>query len=195
MATKKRKKRMNAGLVPVQMVPITLDATNGDVSDRLNVPLVKTCIMFVILMAAMHAIAWRYSLTGKILWGNSTVKIVSYLLDVVGVNNIATDNTITMPHDKWLVLPECTGLNAAILFSSFVFAYASSFKAKLMAILVGIPLLIIANVTRLVALGWVTEHYPTYAHVFHDYVWETLFLFLIVAMWGTWVRQVVNCER
>ena len=158
-------------------------------------PLVKTCLVFAALMAIMHAIVWRYSLEGKILWGSSTVKIVSYLLNVVGVGNATTANTITMRFDKWLVLPECTGLNAVILFASFILAYTAYFKHKVLALIAGIPLILLANITRLVALGLVTEHYPKHAHIFHDYVWETIFLLYIIALWGIWIRQVVNREN
>jgi len=157
--------------------------------------LIRTCIVFVTLMAVMHALVWRYSLEGKILWGSSTVRVVSNLLSVVGVDNASTSNTITMRYGKWLVLPECTGLNAVILFASFVFAYSSSIKAKLLAIFTGIPLILAANITRLVALGLVTEHYSKYANIFHDYVWETIFLFYIIALWGIWIQKVVNCEK
>jgi archaeosortase B (VPXXXP-CTERM-specific) len=195
MAKKKRTEKQDTlPKIVEQSVPQQSDNREAKAA-RLGSPLLKTCILFVVLMAIMHAIVWRYSLEGKILWGNSTVKIVSHLLSAVGVENAATDNTITMRFDKWLVLPECTGLNAVILFGSFILAYASSIKAKLLAIAVGIPLILIANITRLVALGLVTENYPTYAHAFHDYVWETIFLIFIIALWTVWIRQVVSREE
>jgi archaeosortase B (VPXXXP-CTERM-specific) len=196
MAKKKRtEKKKPLPKIVEQSVPQQSENREAKAATRLGSPLLKTCILFVVLMAIMHAIVWRYSLEGKILWGSSTVKIVSHLLSMIGVENATTENTITMRYDKWLVLPECTGLNAVILFGSFVLAYASSIKAKVLAIAVGIPLILIANITRLVALGLVTENYPKYAHVFHDYVWETIFLFFIIALWTLWIRQVVSREE
>ena len=195
MAKRKRTERRQAEKIARQSVPLQSEKIDDGVLKRHGSSLVRTCLVFVAIMAVLHAAVWRYSLQGEILWGSTTVKVVSYLLKMIGVTNVATENTITMRFDKWLVLPECTGLNAAILFVSFVIAYTSSLKAKFQAVAVGIPLLLFMNITRLVALGWVTEHFPKYAHVFHDFIWETVFLFLIVAMWGVWIRWMVTCEE
>ena len=194
MAKRKRAERRAEQKIARLPVPQS-EKTETRALKRPSTPLLKTCLVFVAVMAILHAVVWRYSLEGVIPWGRSTVKVVSYLLNIVGVENATTNNTITMRFDKWLVLPECTGLNAVILFGSFVLAYTSTLKDKLVAIVAGIPLILVANITRLVALGLVTEHYPPYAHVFHDYVWETIFLFYIIALWGFWIKKVVNNEK
>jgi len=81
-----------------------------------------------------------------------------------------------------------------ILFVSFVLAYASSFRSKLLALVAGIPFIVVCNITRLVTLGLLTEYFPLKAHFFHDFVWQTVFVFLVVAMWLVWIELVVKRE-
>jgi exosortase/archaeosortase family protein len=76
-----------------------------------------------------------------------------------------------------------------------VLAYTSSIKSKLMALAAGIPFIFAVNIIRLVALGWVTTHIPQYARMFHDYLWQAGFLFLVIAMWLTWIELVVKLEE
>lgn len=91
--------------------------------------------------------------------------------------------------------PECTALSAMIVFVAFVLAYPSLVKSKGIAILAGIPFLILANTLRLFSLAWATELFPKYAELVHDYVWQVAFLILIAVMWLLWIEIVVRHEN
>lgn len=123
-----------------------------------------------------------------------TTNAVSFLLTALGIANRASGNTIFLRNDTWIVTHECTAINVLILFVSFVGAYTASFRAKLRALIIGVPFIIAANLGRLVTLGLLTEYSPGYADFFHDYVWETLFLFLVVGLWLIWIELVVKRE-
>jgi len=51
------------------------------------------------------------------------------------------------------------------------------------------------NIVRLVALGWITEYFPRTARQFHDFIWETAFLFIVVGMWFIWIEKMVKHEK
>jgi archaeosortase B (VPXXXP-CTERM-specific) len=156
---------------------------------------IKTCILFAISLAALHAFTWLFTLKGYIKWGYGTAHVVSSILNGMGIQNTVDYNIVKLRNDTWNVTSECTAINAVFLFIAFVLAYSSSFRSKALGLVAGIPLIVIVNIIRLVVLGWVTEYWPRYAHMLHDYVWETIFFFFIIALWFIWINMVVNREK
>jgi archaeosortase B (VPXXXP-CTERM-specific) len=189
LAKKKRK---------VQSEPIQVEQTTqkeAGANKRPGSSLIKTCMLFALFLVALHAFTWLFALKGYIKWGYGTAQIVSTILNATGIQNIVERNIICLHNDTWNVTSECTAVNAVFLFISFILAYSSSFKSKALGLITGIPLILVTNIVRLIALGWVTEYWPKQAHLFHDYVWETIFLFFIVALWFIWINLVVSREK
>ena len=122
------------------------------------------------------------------------VKVVAGLLDASGMQVMQDGVYIHLKNDQWIMTPECTAISAMIVFTAFVLVYPSSIKSKGIAVLTGIPFLILANILRLFYLAWATELFPKYAHLAHDYVWQVAFLILIAVMWLVWLELVVNRE-
>ena len=170
-------------------------AREAGVSNRPRTSLVKTCGLFALFLVALHAFTWLFALKGYIKWGYGTAHVVSSILNATGIQNTVDYNIIHLSNDTWNVTSECTAVNAVFLFISFVLAYSSSLRSKALGLTSGIPLIIVVNIVRLVALGWVTEYWPDQAHLFHDYIWEVFFMFFIVALWFIWINLVVNREK
>lgn len=164
-------------------------------ANRPGSSLVKTCVLFAVFLASLHAFTWLFALKGYIQWGNGTAQIVSSILNTMGIQNIVDRNIICLHNDTWNVTSECTAINAVFLFIAFILAYSSTFKSKAFGLISGIPLILAVNILRLVVLGWVTEYWPKHAHLFHDYVWETIFLFFIILLWFIWINLVVSREK
>ena len=177
---------------PAQQKPMNKEA---GASNRPGSSLVKTCVLFAVILAALHAFTWLFALKGYIKWGYGTAHIVSSLLNATGIQNTVDYNIIKLRNDTWNVTSECTAVNAVFLYISFLLAYSSTFRSKAVGLIIGIPLIMVVNILRLVVLGWVTEYWPKYSHLFHDYVWETIFLFFIVTLWFIWINLVVNREK
>jgi archaeosortase B (VPXXXP-CTERM-specific) len=177
---------------PAQQKPMNKEA---GASNRPGSSLVKTCVLFAVILAALHAFTWLFALKGYIKWGYGTAHIVSSILNATGIQNTLDYNIIYLRNDTWNVTSECTAVNAVFLFISFILAYSSTFRSKAVGLIIGIPLIMVVNILRLVVLGWVTEYWPKYSHLFHDYVWETIFLFFIVTLWFIWINLVVNREK
>ena len=122
------------------------------------------------------------------------VKIVGGLINASGLEVVQNGIYIILNNDQWIMTPECTALSAMIVFVAFVIVYPSSIKSKGIAVLAGIPFIIIANTLRLFTLAWATELFTKYAHLAHDYVWQVAFLILIAVMWLVWIEMVVKRE-
>jgi archaeosortase B (VPXXXP-CTERM-specific) len=164
-------------------------------NNRPGSSLLRTCALFAFFLVALHAFPWLFALKGYIKWGYGTARIVSSILNATGIGNTVEYNIIHLRNDTWNVTSECTAVNAVFLFIAFILAYPSAFKSKALGLIAGIPLILATNIVRLVVLGWVTEYWPRHAHLFHDYVWETIFLFFIIALWFVWINLVVSREK
>ncbi|MBJ6802492.1 archaeosortase/exosortase family protein [Geomonas propionica] len=168
-----------------------------DNSSRPFPPLLKTCLCFGGYMVLLHIVLW---LAVPVWKGTDplrefTTQTTSLFLNQLHIQNTVTGYSISLKNDTWLVTQECTAVNVLILFASFVLAYTASPRSKILALAAGIPFIVAANLTRLVTLGLLTDVFPNSAHFFHDFVWETVFVLLVIAMWLTWIKTVVMREE
>ena len=150
--------------------------------------------LFALLVLAGNAPLWFFPKT-VLPFQEFMVKVVGGLIEATGLQAIQNGVYITLKNDQWIMTPECTAVSAMIVFTAFVLVYPSSWKSKTIAVLSGIPFLIVANSLRLLSLAWATELFSEYAHLAHDYVWQVAFLILIAAMWLVWIEMVVNREN
>lgn len=171
------------------------DEIKAGAQSRPGSPMLRTCILFGVILAGLHAFTWLFALKGYIKWGYGTAHVVSWLLNSMGIANSVDYNIIHLKNDTWNVTSECTAVNAVFLFVSFVCAYSSALKSKALGLVSGIPLILAVNILRLVVLGWITEYWPRHAHFFHDFVWETVFIFFIILLWLAWINLVVDREK
>jgi exosortase/archaeosortase family protein len=84
---------------------------------------------------------------------------------------------------------ECTGIFVIMLFASFVLAYPAPRRARLGGLAVGIPLLLIVNVVRLATLARIVEIYPDAFFYFHEYVWQGIFMVLVLVGAISWAER------
>ncbi len=171
-----------------------IDETGTGTALRPRASLVRVSLLFVLFMALFHGILWLTVSEGSDPLRETTTRFVSGLLDFCGVRNFADATHISMRNAQWVITPECTAVNVYILFVSFILAFSSSLRAKLVALAAGVPFIFAANIARLVALGWATEHHPRYARFIHDYAWQAVFVLLVVLMWLVWIELVVRRE-
>ena len=150
-------------------------------------------ILFAILVLLGNTPFWFFPDT-IIPFQKFMVKIVGGLISASGLEVVQNGVHIILKNDQWIMTPECTALSAMIVFVAFVMVYPSSLKSKGIAVLAGIPFIIMANTLRLLTLAWATELFAKYAHLAHDYVWQVAFLILIAVMWLIWIEMVVKNE-
>jgi len=196
VAGKKRKQRQKAESGTVVSAARSAQGDKATTkSHRPGLSRFRTCVLFALILAALHAVLWLFSLTGHMKWIYSTAALVSWLLNAMGISNTVDLNIIHLRNDTWNVTSECTAINAVLLFIAFVGAYSSQLRSKVIGLSAGIPVIIAVNILRLVALGWVTEYWPRFAGFFHDYIWESIFVFFIIFLWYLWITMVVQREK
>lgn len=172
------------------MVEKTAVKRSGDKRPRFSI---LSFVFFAVLVLIGNTPLWFFP-DSIIHFQKLMVKIVGGLIHASGLQAIQNGIYITLENDNWIMTPECTALSAIVVFVAFVIVYPASMKSKGIAVLAGIPFLIVANTLRLFSLAWATELFAKYAQLAHDYVWQVAFLILIAVMWLVWIEMVVKRE-
>jgi len=85
---------------------------------------------------------------------------------------------------------ECTGVYVLAILSTFLLAYPASARARALGIALGAAALTAINVIRLAMLVRVAEFRPDLFPYMHEYVWQGLFLVLVITYAMAWVERV-----
>ncbi len=100
------------------------------------------------------------------------------------------DNTISVNSLSLSINHECTGVFVLFVLVSFIAAYPSRLRAKVLGMLAGITLLSLINMIRIATLVRISEFYPNLFVYFHEYVWQGAFLMMVTLYAVTWVEWV-----
>ena len=84
---------------------------------------------------------------------------------------------------------ECTGVYVALILVVFLFAYPAPWHRRLLGAAIGIVGLTVVNVLRIAVLVRIAEVSPDLFGYFHEYVWQGVFLILVIAYAMAWVEQ------
>lgn len=159
-------------------------------------PHVRVASVFIASVLGLHLIQWQFiPISFFYPLQKATADAVTSLLNLLGVSTVCSGVIMNLPNARWEVAVECTSMSALIVFLSFIIAYPSKLKSRIIGGLVGLPLLVVANMLRLALLGWATAHLPEVAHYLHDYVWQVGFLILVALLWIVWIDVVVKREH
>jgi exosortase/archaeosortase family protein len=85
---------------------------------------------------------------------------------------------------------ECTGLYVILILFTFLLAYPASWRSRLAGAAIGVAALTTINVLRISVLIGIAELQPQLFGYFHEYVWQGVFLILVIAYAMTWVEYV-----
>ena len=166
------------------------------VNARRPFPVVRVSLLFSLLVLVFNLLQWLVLIPDNMLQLQLvTARLTAWLVAASGLPLTLAGVEIFLGNSHWEVTPECTALSAVFVFLAFVLVYPTSFRAKLKAVLVGIPFLFVANISRLFGLAWVSHLLPQQVDLFHDYVWQVVFLLLVVLMWLAWIDWCVRHEN
>jgi exosortase/archaeosortase family protein len=88
------------------------------------------------------------------------------------------------------IIPECTPLFVVILYVSFIASYPADWKHRGRGLLLGIPVLIAANLLRLALLISLGVKYPGLFEAGHVYLGQFVMVFLVILVSMVWIRQI-----
>ena len=85
---------------------------------------------------------------------------------------------------------ECTGVYVLLILFTFLLAYPASWPARIAGAVIGTVGLTLLNVCRIAFLIRAAEVQPQLFEYLHEYVWQGLFLVLVIGYAMTWVQYV-----
>lgn len=113
----------------------------------------------------------------------------AWLASLTGGSSHAAGDQITVGTLSVDINYECTGIYVVLILLVFLFAYPASWRARLVGGVIGAIALTLINIFRIAVLVRVAELAPDLFGYFHEYVWQGLFLVLVIAYAMTWVEQ------
>ena len=105
---------------------------------------------------------------------------------------ILSSDIISLDVFQIRIIYECTGIFLMIIFCACVLAYPASWRAKVIGLAAGIPIIYLTNILRLALLALVGRSFPSYFQYFHDYFWYGTFSLIIIFTWIFWLEIVVE---
>ena len=160
-----------------------------------NVQIFKVGLLFCCAAVGSDLIVWYLGKKEYLAFLDIfTTYVITALLHLSGLQAVMESNTIYLANSTWIVTTECTAIFIMLIFASFILVYPSPLRAKGIALITGIPVIFCANIARLFMMAWVDKLSPQYTEYFHQYIWQIVFIVMIVFMWLVWIQRVVASE-
>ena len=116
-------------------------------------------------------------------------RAVATILNLFGTGAEASGVQVYSPRYSMDIAMGCDGVEASCLYLAGVVAFPSSWRARLIGLAFGIPLIQAINLTRLVVLYYVGLYLPSVADQIHDYVAQTIVILLSTAILIFWLQR------
>ena len=84
--------------------------------------------------------------------------------------------------------PGCNGIEACIVLFAAVMAFPSSWRHKLVGLLVGFLAVQGLNVVRVISLFYLGQWNTQVFNFAHEYLWQALIMLDVLVVWLLWVR-------
>jgi exosortase H (IPTLxxWG-CTERM-specific) len=122
-------------------------------------------------------------------------KLVTAVANLFGGDVIAAGTLVRSPRFVMDIAMGCDGVEASCLFLAGVLAYPTSWRAKLIGLAFGIPLIQLINLGRLVGLYYAGIYLPSAVEELHVYVAQTVVILLSTAILIFWLDRVAAKPR
>lgn len=148
-------------------------------------------LRFFALLVLASILAWMVSLperlgpVQRLLAGSGTS-----IARLTGGTGKAAGDQISVGSLSLDINYECTGVYVVLILFVFLFAYPARWWARLTGAAIGVVALTVINILRIAFLVRVAEVAPGLFTYFHEYVWQGVFLVLVIAYAMTWVERV-----
>jgi exosortase H (IPTLxxWG-CTERM-specific) len=147
--------------------------------------------LFVLFLAAFYAvlsIPWvRLDAYPVLLELNADV--AAAILSGLGESARSSGVMVISPRSQLSIMRGCDAVDPAMLFLAAVLAFPAPIRAKLLAIAIGLPVLLAANLIRIISLYYVGVHFPGAFEIVHVDVWQALFIMLTMIVWIIWAAR------
>jgi Predicted membrane protein len=120
---------------------------------------------------------------------------VAGVINLFGAGATVQGTLVSSPRFSIQIAMGCDGVEASSLFMAGVLAFPASWRAKLIGLGVGIPLIHAINLARLVGLYYAGVYLPSIVEEVHVYVAQTIVILLSTAILIFWLERFATEHR
>lgn len=114
---------------------------------------------------------------------------VAAIINLFGAGAVADGARVYSPRYSIDIAMGCDGVEASCLYLAGVLAFPTSWRARMIGLAFGVPLIQAINLIRLVGLYYVGMYFPSVADRVHDYVAQTIVILLSMAILIFWLER------
>ncbi|HEU4389291.1 MAG TPA: exosortase H [Blastocatellia bacterium] len=122
-------------------------------------------------------------------------KAVAAIVSLFGAGAVAQDTVVRSPRFILDIAMGCDGVEPSCLYLAGVLAYPTTWRARLIGLALGVPLIHVINLVRLVGLYYAGVYLPAVVEELHVYVAQTIVILLSTAILIFWLDRVAARPR
>lgn len=122
-------------------------------------------------------------------------RAVAAIINLFGAGAWAEGALVRSPRFSINIAMGCDGVEASSLFLAGVLAFPTSWRAKMIGMAAGIPIIHLINLARLVGLYYAGVYLPTIVEEVHVYVAQTIVIILSTALLIFWLERFATEHR
>jgi archaeosortase B (VPXXXP-CTERM-specific) len=120
---------------------------------------------------------------------------LQYFMLLPFTEDVSTNGTLIMFKGFSVkIIEECTGVYEALIFSSAVLAFPTTWAKRGIGFAFGVPAIYAFNALRILVLIVVGKFYPASFEFMHLYFWQATLIVMITSVWSLWIFKVVIRE-
>jgi exosortase/archaeosortase family protein len=154
----------------------------------------RVAVIFVILLALLLPFTmFNDGWPGWDVLTGATATVGAAGARVLGLHAAVEGNVIHLPSRSLRIDPQCTAVTLLVVYLALIFAYPVSTRMRILAIVIGVPFLMVANIARIVAVAVASELLTGRSfYMVHDYLFELAMVFVVMMMWAVWLSLARN---
>jgi Transmembrane exosortase (Exosortase_EpsH). len=125
-------------------------------------------------------------------WTRVNAKASAAIASGLGVETRAAGTVVSSGQAGLNIMQGCNGAHALLLLLSSILAFPAPWSRRLIGIVTGTVVLLGINVVRIVNLIVVARYFPDKLELFHLAIWQTLIVFIAVALFLVWGAFVAS---
>ncbi len=151
----------------------------------------KFGLRFVSLLILVSIATWAINLPTRLTaLQKALAQSAAWIANATGSGNRVLGDKIFVPGMTIDINYECTGAYVLLLLGTFLVAYPARWSQRLAGLVIGVSALTILNAFRIAVLIRIAEIRPDLFLYFHEYVWQGIFLVLVIVYAMHWVEKV-----
>jgi len=120
---------------------------------------------------------------------------LEYFMLLPFTDDVSTQRTlVVLKGFSVKIIEECTGVYEALIFSSAVLAFPTTWAKRGIGFAFGVPMIYAFNAIRIMVLIIVGKFYPASFEFMHLYFWQATLIVMITSVWSLWIFKVVIRE-